>query len=168
MNLLTGASLLALAKSIYYTTGRGTSCFFGRLNFLKGKRGDGGNFEDRKRPHAILLDAIERLCICNIIDKTLLVQWRIIICPWLCPTLSTLSYYHFYFILFLLISSLIVSILIIIVIMIIFIIIITIIVVKIEQLSLLSKLLKLWLSPQHLCLQDSNQLSQLKTCENDQ
>ena len=114
------------------------------MNFLKGKRGDGRNFEDRKRPHAILLDAIERISICNIIDKPLLVQRRIFFCPWLCPTLSTLSYYHFYFILFLLISSLIVSILIIIVIMIIFIIIIiTIIVVKIEQLSLLSKLLKL-------------------------
>ena len=30
--------------------------------------------EDRKRPHANFLDAIERLSICNIIDKPLLVQ----------------------------------------------------------------------------------------------
>ena len=31
-------------------------------------------FEDSKRPHANFVDAIERLSICNIIDKTLLVQ----------------------------------------------------------------------------------------------
>ena len=140
----------------------------GRLNFLKRKRGDGKNSWRQEEATCQFLDAFERISICNIVDKPLLVQWRIFFCPWLCSTLTTLSYYLFYFILFLLITSLIVCILNIIVIMIIFIIIITIIVVKIEQLSLLSKLLKLWLSPQHLCLQDSNQLSQLKTSENDQ
>ena len=130
----------------------------------------------------IVLDAIERLSICNIILLIIkpLHKWIIFFhalfsisitklqCPLLCAVTSAIYIIittFTAFILLLLITSQIIFVLILIIIIII---IIVNIIITINPPFSLSKLSKLWLSPKLLCSQESNQLSRLRRSENDQ
>ena len=142
-----------------YTTGRdggGGRGFFlgGVFKFFEGKTGNDKNVWRREGRMPIFLDLIERLSICNIIDKPppkwssniyFLVQWMMISllmhCNVLCSNINQLylhNHYHLYFNLLLLITSQIVFILIVIINIII---VITVIIIKINPPFSLSKLL---------------------------
>ena len=64
------------------------------LKFFEEKRGDGKNFWRQEGGMPIYLDAIERLTIYNIVDKTPLVQWRMFLLSFTLCSNQFYLHYH--------------------------------------------------------------------------